>query len=40
VNALGARSRTVVHDGSDSAEQCLMVDLADDEAVVPVVDQR
>jgi hypothetical protein len=30
----------VVHDGSHSAEQRLMVDLADDEAVVPVVDQR
>ena len=35
------RARTaVVHDGGHPREQCLMVDLADDEAVVPVVDQR
>ncbi len=29
----------VVHDGGHPAEQCLLVDLADGEAVVPVVDQ-
>ena len=34
----GARA-AVVHDGGHPAEQCLLVDLADDEAVVLVVDQ-
>ena len=35
----GARA-AVMHDGGHPAEQCLVVDLADGEAVVPVVDQR
>ncbi len=30
---------TVVDDGGHASEQCLQVDLADEEAVVPVVDQ-
>ena len=34
----GARA-AVVHDGGHPAEQCLVVDLAHGEAVVPVVDQ-
>ena len=34
----GARA-AVVHDGGHPAEQCLLVDLADGEAVVPVVDR-
>jgi hypothetical protein len=39
----GRRRRTraaVVHDSGHSSKQCLLVDLADGEAVVPVVDQR
>jgi hypothetical protein len=29
----------VVHDGGHAGEQCLLVDLADSETVVPLVDQ-